>query len=443
MLEAESLKWPMDDHGLRLMLDIQIFRDNPASIRADFSKRGIDDDSINEVIRLDESWRQIRYEVDQLRKKKNSAARGIASAKKSGDKDEFKRIMDEVSNLGEMIENLESDARRMIEERDDIRMRIPNILHPDVPVGGDDQKNVEISRHGPERVFSFNPKTHNEIIEENGWVDLARGAKVAGSRQYFLIGDLARLEMALQHYASDFLIDRAYTLVQPPLMMNRTAYEGVTDLSDFETVMYGIEPDGYHLIATSEHPLTAMRMDEIIEPSELPIRMVGTSPCFRREVGAHGLSDRGIWRVHQFTKVEQIVICRPEDSWALHEELLSNAKDLWDSLGLHYRVVDICTGDMGTVASRKYDLEAWLPGAGAFKEVVSCSNCTDYQANRLRMRYRTSKGNEAVHTLNSTAVATSRALVAIMEQYQTEDGGVAIPEALQPLMGSRTHLERI
>ena len=368
---------------------------------------------------------------------------GIASAKKSGDEDEFKRIMDEVSNLGEMIESLESDARKMIEERDDIRMRIPNILHPDVPVGEDDQKNVEISRYGPERVFSFNPKTHNEIIEENGWVDLARGAKVAGSRQYFLIGDLARLEMALQHYASDFLIDRAYTLVQPPLMMNRTAYEGVTDLSDFETVMYGIEPDGYHLIATSEHPLTAMRMDEIIEPSELPIRMVGTSPCFRREVGAHGLSDRGIWRVHQFTKVEQIVICRPEDSWAIHEELLSNAKDLWDSLGLHYRVVDICTGDMGTVASRKYDLEAWLPGAGAFKEVVSCSNCTDYQANRLRMRYRTSKGNEAVHTLNSTAVATSRALVAIMEQYQTEDGGVAIPEALQPLMGSRTHLERI
>lgn len=443
MLEAESLKWPMDDPGLRLMLDIQIFRDNPTSIRADFSKRGLDDGPIGEVIRLDESWRQIRYEVDQLRKEKNSAARGIASAKKSGDEDEFKRIMDEVSNLGEMIENLESDARKMIEERDDIRMRIPNILHPDVPVGEDDQKNVEISRHGPERVFSFNPKTHNEIIEENGWVDLARGAKVAGSRQYFLIGDLARLEMALQHYASDFLIDRAYTLVQPPLMMNRTAYEGVTDLSDFETVMYGIEPDGYHLIATSEHPLTAMRMDEIIEPSELPIRMVGTSPCFRREVGAHGLSDRGIWRVHQFTKVEQIVICRPEDSWAIHEELLSNAKDLWDSLGLHYRVVDICTGDMGTVASRKYDLEAWLPGAGAFKEVVSCSNCTDYQANRLRMRYRTSKGNEAVHTLNSTAVATSRALVAIMEQYQTEDGGVAIPGALQPLMGSRTHLERI
>ena len=228
--------------------------------------------------------------------------------------------------------------------------------------------------------------------------------------------------------------------MQPPLMMNREAYEGVTDLGDFETVMYGIEPDKYYLIATSEHPLTAMRMDEIIEPSELPIKLVGVSSCFRREVGAHGLSDRGIWRVHQFTKIEQIVICNPDDSWGHHEELLTNAVELWDSLGLHYRVVNICTGDMGTVASKKYDLEAWLPGANAYKEVVSCSNCTDYQANRLRMRYRTSEGNSAVHTLNSTAVATSRALVAIMEQYQNEDGTVRVPDVLVPHMGGQAVL---
>ena len=180
-----------------------------------------------------------------------------------------------------------------------------------------------------------------------------------------------------------------------------------------------------------------MRMDEIIEPSELPIKLVGVSSCFRREVGAHGLSDRGIWRVHQFTKIEQIVICNPDDSWGHHEELLTNAVELWDSLGLHYRVVNICTGDMGTVASKKYDLEAWLPGANAYKEVVSCSNCTDYQANRLRMRYRTSEGNSAVHTLNSTAVATSRALVAIMEQYQNEDGTVRVPDVLVPHMGGQ------
>ena len=247
--------------------------------------------------------------------------------------------------------------------------------------------------------------------------------------------------MALQQYSADFLIDRGYTLVQPPLMMNRKAYEGVTDLSDFETVMYGIEPDGYYLIATSEHPLTAMMMDEVIEPANLPIKMVGVSPCFRREVGAHGMSDRGIWRVHQFTKVEQVIICKPEESWGYHTELLGNAKDLWDSLGLHYRVVDICTGDIGTVASRKYDLEAWLPGAGEFKEVVSCSNCTDYQANRLKMRYRKSGGNEAVHTLNSTAVATSRALVAIIEQYQTNNGAVIVPDVLIPWMRGKKILE--
>ena len=322
-------------------------------------------------------------------------------------------------------------------------MRVPNVMHESVPIGEDDQKNTLHRLHGEKSNFDFDPKTHNDLIELNGWVDLPRGAKVTGSRFYFLQGDLARLDMALQNYSANFLIERGYRLVQPPLMMNRDAYEGVTDLADFETVMYGIEPDKYYLIATSEHPLTAMRMDEIIEPSELPIKMVGVSPCFRREVGAHGLSDRGIWRVHQFTKIEQIIICKPEDSWGHHEELLENATALWDSLGLHYRVVNICTGDMGTVAAKKYDLEAWLPGAGSYKEVVSCSNCTDYQANRLRMRYRTSDGNEAVHTLNSTAVATSRALVAIIEQNQNEDGSVRIPDVLIPFMGGQREIKSV
>lgn len=423
------------------MLDIQIFRDDPGRIRADFSKRGIDGSIIDEVLLLDDRWREVRFEVDQLRKSRNSAARMISEAKKKGDEGEVKSILGEVSNLGSKIESLEEEAERLISKRDSIRMQIPNLLHEAVPTGENDQKNVEISRHGKSPIFNFEPKTHNELIEMNRWVDLPRAGKITGSRQYFLMGDLARLEMALQQYSADFLIDRGYTLVQPPLMMNRKAYEGVTDLSDFETVMYGIEPDGYYLIATSEHPLTAMMMDEVIEPANLPIKMVGVSPCFRREVGAHGMSDRGIWRVHQFTKVEQVIICKPEESWGYHTELLGNAKDLWDSLGLHYRVVDICTGDIGTVASRKYDLEAWLPGAGEFKEVVSCSNCTDYQANRLKMRYRKSGGNEAVHTLNSTAVATSRALVAIIEQYQTNNGAVIVPDVLIPWMRGKKILE--
>lgn len=437
---AESLKKARYYQVSGQMLDIQIFRDDPDRIRADFSKRGLDESIIDEVLRLDGRWREVRFEVDQFRKARNSAARMISEAKKKGDDEEVKLILSQVSSLGSKIEDLEADAQRLVSERDAIRLQIPNLLHEDVPIGESDQKNVEISRHGNPPDFDFQPKTHNELIEQNHWVDLSRGSKITGSRQYFLMGDLARLDMALQQYSADFLINRGYTLVQPPLMMNRRAYEGVTDLSDFENVMYGVEPDGYYLIATSEHPLTAMRMDEVIEQSELPIKMVGVSPCFRREVGAHGMSDRGIWRVHQFTKVEQVIICKPEDSWDHHVELLDNAKELWDSLGLHYRVVDICTGDMGTVASRKYDLEAWLPGAKEFKEVVSCSNCTDYQANRLKMRFRKSGGNEAVHTLNSTAVATSRALVAILEQYQASDGSVTVPDVLVPAMGGKRAL---
>ena len=423
------------------MLDISMFREHSEVIRADHDRRGLTHEAIDEVISLDEEWRKARYEVDQLRKARNDAARGIAGAKKAGDSEAVDKILAEVADIGSRIDELSELSDDYLAKRDVLRMSIPNILHDAVPIGEDDQKNTLHSMHGEKIELGFEPKNHNDLIEMNGWVDQARGAKVTGSRFYFLQGDLARLDMALQQYGADFLMQRGYTLVQPPLMMNREAYEGVTDLADFETVMYGIEPDKYYLIATSEHPLTAMRMDEVIEPSELPIKLVGVSPCFRREVGAHGLSDRGIWRVHQFTKVEQIIISHPDDSWEHHEDLLTNAVDMWDSLGLHYRVVNICTGDMGTVAARKYDLEAWLPGAGQYKEVVSCSNCTDYQANRLRMRYRTSEGNEAVHTLNSTAIATSRALVAIMEQNQTEDGRVSIPEVLRPYVGGQEFLE--
>ena len=423
------------------MLGIHVFREQPDLIRADHDKRGISHEKINQVIDLDKKWLSLQHETNQLRQKKNTAARGIGEAKKSGDNARAEQILNEVSSLGQEISLLEKQTDETLELRDRIRMSIPNILHDDVPIGEDDQKNTLHSSHGEKRNFDFSPRNHNDLIEMNNWVDQARGAKITGSRFYFLQGDLARLEMALQQYSADFLMEREYTLVHPPLMMNKEAYEGVTDLGDFETVMYGINPDPYYLIATSEHPLTAMRMGEIIEPTELPVKLVGVSPCFRREVGAHGLSDRGIWRVHQFTKVEQIIICKPDESWNYHEELLKNATDLWDSLNLHYKVVNICTGDMGTVAAKKYDLEAWLPGAGEYKEVVSCSNCTDYQANRLKMRYRTSEGNSAVHTLNSTAVATSRALVAIMEQNQLEDGRVVVPEVLRAHMGGQEILQ--
>ncbi len=421
---------------------MRMFRELADVIRADHDRRGISHDLIDQVISLDKEWKDLRYKVDQIRRQRNEAAREIAAAKKAGDSVEVEKILSQVANLGAQIEELGTIADETEKKRDLIRMKIPNILHESVPIGNDEEGNTSHSMHGKMPEFRFQPRVHNDLIEENKWVDLGRAAKIAGSRFYYLKGDLARLELALQQFSVEFLVNRGYTLVQPPVMMNREAYEGVTDLSDFETVMYDIQPDGYYAIATSEHPLTAMFMDEVIEPSLLPIKMVGVSPCFRREVGAHGLSDKGIWRVHQFTKVEQIVICRPEESWDHHEDLLQNCIDLWDELELYYRVVNICTGDMGTVAAKKYDLEAWLPGVESFKEVVSCSNCTDYQANRLRMRYRTSDGNSSVHTLNSTAVATSRALVAIMEQYQEKDGRVRIPKKLLRWFNEQTHLEK-
>ncbi|MFZ9048046.1 MAG: serine--tRNA ligase [Poseidonia sp.] len=425
------------------MLDITMFREHADVIRADHTKRGLPHDNIDRVIELDQNWRNLLHETDQWRREKNEAARGIGAAKKAGDNEGAQRILAQVADLGERIAEWEAKTNEAMEERDRLRMSIPNILHDDVPVGDDDSGNTAHAVHGEKPTFTFEPRTHNELIEMNKWVDLKRAAKITGSRFYFLKGDLARLEFALQQYAVEFLRSREYTFVQPPVMMNREAYEGVTDLGDFETVMYGIEPDKYYMIATSEHPLTAMFMDETIPEEQMPMRMVGVSQCFRREVGSHGQSDLGIWRVHQFTKIEQIIIAKPEDSWALHEELLQNCTDLWDSLGIHYEVVNICTGDMGTVAAKKYDLEAWIPGAKQYKEIVSCSNCTDYQANRLGIRYgQPGHPNQPiVHTLNSTAVATSRALVAIMEQYQLEDGRVAVPEVLQPYMGGQTVLE--
>lgn len=420
-----------------------MFREFPHIIRADFDKRNLPHDAIDAVIQADQEWRRLLHATDQLRREKNEAARGIAQAKKDRDEQKAQSILEQVAKLGDEISNMEQRTAEALHNRDLLRMRIPNILHEDVPISDDETGNTTHSVHGTKPEFDFDVRTHNELIEMNHWVDLKRAAKITGSRFYFLKGDLARLEFALQQYAVEFLRSRGFTFVQPPVMMNRTAYEGVTDLGDFETVMYGIEPDKYFMIATSEHPLTAMYMNETIPEDMLPLRLVGVSSCFRREVGSHGITDAGIWRVHQFTKVEQIVIARPEESWNLHEELLANCVDLWNSLGLHFEVVNICSGDMGTVASKKYDLEAWIPGADQYKEVVSCSNCTDYQANRLDIRFGTPghPNQPIVHTLNSTAVATSRALVAIMEQNQQADGRVSIPQVLRPLMGGQETLE--
>jgi seryl-tRNA synthetase len=317
-------------------------------------------------------------------------------------------------------------------------MRLPNILHESVPVGKDSSENVEVKRWGKPKRFSFELRSHGELAEALKVADFKRAAKISGTGFVYVKGALAMLDLALQRFAVDFLTRKGYLLIEPPLMMSRQAYEGVTDLADFENVMYKIEGENNYLIATSEHPMGAMYMNEVIEEAELPIRLCGISSCFRKEIGSHGVDTRGFFRMHQFNKVEQFVFCLPRDSWKMHEELQKNSEELYKKLRIPFRVVNICTGDIGTVASKKYDIEAWFPRDSNYAEVGSNSNCLSYQAVRLNIRYKKKTGEgevkDYVHTLNNTAIATSRVMRAILENYQNKDGSVTVPEVLVKYM---------
>lgn len=417
---------------------MKVFRENPDSIFDDLKRRNASAEIVKEVIKLDKKWRVLIEEGNKLRAERNSISKEIGELKKQGK--DAKAVLEKMSGIKDKLSQNEKETKEMLKLRDQTRMRVPNILETDVPVGENDEGNKEIGSHGSKRSIT-NPKPHQEIIENIGGADLKRAAKISGRRFYFLTGDLARLEMALINYAVDYLCQNQYTLTIPPFFMNREAYEGVVDLNDFEEVMYKIDEQDFYLIATSEHPLTARFKDEILEIKEQPLKYAGISTNFRKEVGAHGLSDRGIWRVHQFAKVEQVIICKPEDSKKMHQEILNNAIELFKGLEIPFRIVDICTGDIGTVAARKYDLEAWMPASQQWKEIVSASNCKSYQSVRLNMRYRTPDGTEYPHTLNATAIATTRALAAILENNQQTDGSIIIPKALRKWMNNQEKIE--
>ncbi|MBT3304603.1 serine--tRNA ligase [Candidatus Woesearchaeota archaeon] len=418
------------------MIDLKYLRENPDVIRNDLEKRRDFEKKtwVDEILHDDEEYRTLLNDSQALRQKRNEVSKKVSEGKKKGEN--VDALMQEAKEIPKKLNEIETKVEKLLSNIKSKLMRLPNILDESVPIGETEEENVEVEQINPKPEFDFEPISHAELVEKLDLADLERAAKITGARFYFLKGDLALLDLALQRYAVDFMTKKDFELIIPPHMMNRKAYEGVTDLDDFENVMYNVQPDNFYMIATSEHPLTAMYMNEILEEKQLPIKMVGLSHCFRREVGAHQ-GDKGIWRVHQFTKVEQIVLCKPEESEKFHDDLLNNAKDFFTSLKLHFRVVSICTADMGTVAAKKFDLEAWIPSLKTYKEVVSCSNCTAYQATRLGIRYRSSDGNKTLHTLNSTCVATSRALAAIIEQYQNKNGTIDIPEVLQPYMNGK------
>jgi seryl-tRNA synthetase len=425
------------------MLDIRLIRERPDSVRKNLKRRNEPGvlKELEKAIKKDKEWRATLQRIEKLRKRRNEITESVASLKRQGKP--FRKERAAVKELPGKIRKLEGRNQNLASEVRDLLMGIPNMLHESVPYGRDEHENVEVRRWGKPPKLS-KPRNHQEIAEGLGLLDTDRAARAAGSGFFYLKGDLALLDLAIQMYAIDLLRKRGYVLIQPPVMLRRKPYEGVVDLGDFENVMYKIQDDDLYLIATSEHPMGAMFLNETLERKNLPIRMCGVSACFRREIGSHGKYTKGLFRVHQFNKVEQFIFCHPEESWKLHEELQKNCESLYQGLGLHYRVVNVCTGDIGTLAAKKYDTEVWMAD-GKFREIGSNSNCTDYQARRLNVKFREKEGQAPsgyVHTLNNTALATSRTMVAILEQFQNKDGTVTIPAVLRPYMGGVRRLER-
>lgn len=436
------------------MIDVKLLREHKELFYDSCRKRFMEPASLDRFFALDEAWRQKLKAVNDLKHHKNEISIRIADLVKSrSDASDLKK---DVRELGESIEKLETELSSIDKERNEVVRSIPNLVHESVPVCKGDENNAVVRYIGNAVVHEDDVKyfkestpdgslftitknravSHVDLLEKLGLIDMTRAGKAAGARFYYLKNRLVKLEMALMNYAVDFLSERGFTVVEPPFMLNYASMNAVTDLETFKDALYKIEGEDLYLIATAEHPIGAMLKDEILEESELPLRLAGISPCFRKEAGAHGKDTKGIFRVHQFNKIEQFVFCKPEHSWDFLEELLKNAEDFCSSLGIAYRVVNICSGELSVLNAKKYDIEAWFPAQGKFREVVSASNNTDYQGRSLNIRYRSKNGNQIVNTLNSTEVATTRMLVAITENFQQQDnGGISIPKALVPYTG--------
>ncbi len=419
------------------MLDPKIIREEPEKIRKMLKNRAVDFD-FDSLIELDKKRRGLIIKTDELRKTRNQVSLEFGNKKKAGEN--TTELVNKMTNVSQELENLETAQKKIDVDYAKLASTIPNFIHESVPIGEDETANKEIGKWGEPIKFNFNIQDHVDFSASHDFVDLERAAKVAGARFYFLKNELVRLNHALIQYALDFLSEKNYTLVQPPYMINRNSMEGAIIAEDFENVIYKVEDEDLYLIGTSEHAVAAMHSDEILDGTKLPIRYAGVSPCFRKEAGAHGKDQKGIFRVHQFEKIEQFVFSRPEDSWKEHEKMLETAEEFYQKLGIPYKVMLLSSGDMGKISAKTYDIEAWMGGQNAYREIVSCSNCLEYQARRLKIRFRdkTNEQTQYLHTLNSTLVATSRTLVAIMENFQTKDGHLTVPQVLQKYLGKNT-----
>jgi seryl-tRNA synthetase len=419
------------------MLDPKILRENPDKIRKMLEDRTIEFD-LDELIRLDKERRRLIIEVDNHRKTKNEISLEIAQKKKSGQSADS--LILQMGDVSKELSGLEAQQNQIEVEYRKLALTLPNLVHESVPIGKDESANKEVRRWGKTPNFNFKAKDHIDISQSLDLVDLERAAKVAGARFYYLKNDLVKLNQALIQYGLDFLSEKNYTPVQTPYLINRNSMEGAIIAKDFEDVIYKVEDDDLYLIGTSEHAIVSMHADEIIEGKNLPLKYVGVSPCFRKEAGAHGRDQKGIFRVHQFEKVEQFVFSRPEESWNEHERMLEVTEEFYQKLKLPYRIILLSSGELGKISAKTYDLESWMASQNTYREIVSCSNCLDFQARRLKIRFRdrTNDLPQYLHTLNSTLVATQRTLVAILENFQRKDGHVDVPKILQKYVGKKT-----
>ena len=422
------------------MLDIELYRKNLDRIIESEKKRFKDPSNAERVLEYDEKWRGVLQELQDLRNQRNSISMEIGKLKKAGETQEFEAAKQKSIEIKKAIENLEQREIEYLEEREKFRYIVGNILHKSVPIGETEESNEILRTVGKPIKFDFEPRSHVDLVTLIDGADTKKASEVIGSRFYYLKGDLVLLNFALLRFALDKLIEKAYIPLWTPFFIKHEVIKAAAELADFEEQLYKIQDEDLFMIATSEQTIAAYHYDEIIDPERLPIKYAGISTCFRREAGSHGKDTLGIFRVHQFEKVEQYILCSPEESWKYHEELIHNAEEIYDDLKIPYRITNIASGELNDNAAKKYDLEAWFPASKSYRELVSCSNCLDYQARKLKIRMGkvgTSEEKQIVHTLNSTAIATERTICCILENYQNEDFSISIPKVLQKYMNGK------
>ena len=427
------------------MLDIKFLRENPDAVKENIKKKFQDHKlpMVDEVIALDAELRTTKTEVETLRSKRNKASKLIGGLMAQGKKDEAEEIKTEIAKEGDRIDELTAKENVLEEKIKKIMMVIPQMIDPSVPIGKDDSENVEITRYGEPVVPDFEIPYHTEIMEAYNGIDLDAARRVAGNGFYYLMGDIARLHSAVIAYARDFMINRGFTYCVPPFMIRSDVVTGVMSFAEMESMMYKIEGEDLYLIGTSEHSMIGKFIDQIIPEAKLPQTLTSYSPCFRKEKGAHGIEERGVYRIHQFEKQEMIVICKPEDSMMWFDKLWQNTVDLFRSLDIPVRTLECCSGDLADLKVKSLDVEAWSPRHKKYFEVGSCSNLGDAQARRLKIRIAAEDGTKYLaHTLNNTVVAPPRMLIAFLENNLQADGTVNIPVALRPYMGGEEKLKR-